>query len=69
MARPVGGPHGHPRPEVLHSYVTFGRGDAVPCGEADGAVEALTRATAALPETGAWHHLGRLYLAMAAARG
>ncbi len=33
-------------------------------GDAATAREALTQATAALPETGAWHHLGRLYLAL-----
>jgi tetratricopeptide (TPR) repeat protein len=49
--------------------VLFNRGmAALFLGEAATAREALTRATAALPETGAWHHLGRLYLALADAR-
>jgi hypothetical protein len=47
--------------------VLFNRGmAALFLGDAAAAHEALTRATAALPETGAWHHLGRLYLALAA---
>jgi hypothetical protein len=29
----------------------------------------LTQAVAQLPEDGAWHHLGRLYLALAGTRG
>jgi len=50
--------------------VLFNRGmAALFLGDAVTAHEALTRAAAALPETGAWHHLGRLYLALAAARG
>ncbi|HBI42380.1 MAG TPA: hypothetical protein DDY78_05905 [Planctomycetales bacterium] len=49
--------------------VLFNRGmAALFLGEAVAAREALTRATAALPDTGAWHHLGRLYLALAARR-
>jgi hypothetical protein len=49
--------------------VLFNRGmAALFLGDAATAREALTKATAALPETGAWHHLGRLYLALAAAR-
>jgi tetratricopeptide (TPR) repeat protein len=49
--------------------VLFNRGmAALFLGDAAAAREALTRATAALPETGAWHHLGRLYLALAGAR-
>jgi tetratricopeptide (TPR) repeat protein len=50
--------------------VLFNRGmAALFLGDAAAAAhEALTRATAALPETGAWHHLGRLYLALAARR-
>jgi hypothetical protein len=47
----------------------FNRGmAALFLGDAVAAREALTRATAMLPETGAWHHLGRLYLALAEAR-
>ena len=38
-------------------------------GDAATARGALTRAAAALPETSAWHHLARLYLALASARG
>jgi tetratricopeptide (TPR) repeat protein len=37
-------------------------------GRAADAHAALTQATALLPETHAWHHLGRLYLALADAR-
>jgi tetratricopeptide (TPR) repeat protein len=49
--------------------VLFNRGmAALFLGDAAAAREALTHATAALPETGAWHHLGRLYLALAARR-
>lgn len=45
--------------------VLFNRGmAALFLGDASAAHEALTRATTALPETGAWHHLGRLYLAL-----
>ena len=48
----------------------FNRGmAALFLGDAVTAHEALTKAAAALPETGAWHHLARLYLALAAARG
>ena len=50
--------------------VLFNRGmAALFLGDAVTAHEALTRTAAALPETGAWHHLSRLYLALAAARG
>ena len=50
--------------------VLFNRGmAALFLGDAVTAHEALTRAAAALPETGAWHHLARLYLALAAAPG
>ena len=49
--------------------VLFNRGmAALFLGDAATAQAALTAATAALPETGAWHHLGRLYLALADAR-
>jgi hypothetical protein len=49
--------------------VLFNRGmAALFIGDAAAAHEALTRATAVLPESGAWHHLGRLYLALADAR-
>jgi tetratricopeptide (TPR) repeat protein len=47
--------------------VLFNRGmAALFLGDAGAAHKALTAATAALPETGAWHHLGRLYQALAA---
>jgi hypothetical protein len=47
--------------------VLFNRGmAALFLGDAVVAHEALLQATAVLPETGAWHHLGRLYLALAA---
>ena len=50
--------------------VLFNRGmAALFLGDTATAREALTKAAAALPETSAWHHLARLYLAMAAARG
>jgi tetratricopeptide (TPR) repeat protein len=49
--------------------VLFNRGmAALFLGDAATAGEALTKATAALPETSAWHHLGRLYLALASAQ-
>ncbi len=38
-------------------------------GDAATAREALSRAAADLPETAAWHHLARLYIAMASVRG
>jgi hypothetical protein len=38
-------------------------------GDGATAREALTRAAAELPETGAWHHLARLYIAMSSVRG
>jgi hypothetical protein len=34
-------------------------------GDAKGAIEPLTRAVDALPETSPWHHLGHVYLALA----
>jgi tetratricopeptide (TPR) repeat protein len=47
--------------------VLFNRGmAALFMGDAAAARAALTAATTELPETGAWHHLGRLYLALAA---
>ncbi len=50
--------------------VLFNRGmAALFLGDRTAAREALSRAAAELPETGAWHHLARLYLAMASARG
>jgi tetratricopeptide (TPR) repeat protein len=50
--------------------VLFNRGmAALFLGDAATARESLTKAAAALPETSAWHHLARLYLALAAARG
>jgi tetratricopeptide (TPR) repeat protein len=49
--------------------VLFNRGmAALFLGNAAAAHEALSAATASLPETAAWHHLGRLYLALADAR-
>jgi tetratricopeptide (TPR) repeat protein len=50
--------------------VLFNRGmAALFLRDAAAARKALAAATATLPETGAWHHLGRLYLALAEARG
>ncbi len=50
--------------------VLFNRGmAALFLGDAATARTSLDQAAAALPETGAWHHLARLYLALAAARG
>ena len=50
--------------------VLFNRGmAALFLGDAVAAREALSRAAAALPEIGAWHHLARLYVAMASVRG
>jgi tetratricopeptide (TPR) repeat protein len=47
--------------------VLFNRGmAALFLGRTTDAIADLTRAVAALPETSAWHHLGRLYLALAA---
>ena len=47
--------------------VLFNRGmAALFCGRPAEARAALTDAVAQLPETGAWHHLGRLYLTMMA---
>ncbi len=49
--------------------VLFNRGmAALFLGRPADAHEALTQATAQLPETSAWHHLGMLYLALADAR-
>ena len=49
--------------------VLFNRGmSALFLGDAATARDALARAAADLPETGAWHHLARLYIAMASAR-
>ena len=49
--------------------VLFNRGmAALFLGDAATARETLTKATAALPETSPWHHLGRLYLAMTTVR-
>jgi tetratricopeptide (TPR) repeat protein len=49
--------------------VLFNRGmAALFLGHPADAHAALTQATAQLPETSAWHHLGRLYLALAEAR-
>jgi hypothetical protein len=48
--------------------VLFNRGmAALFCGHPDEARAALTDAVAQLPDTGAWHHLGRLYLSMMSA--
>ena len=45
--------------------VQFNRGmAALFLGDVAAARKALISATAVLPETGAWHHLGRLYLAL-----
>jgi tetratricopeptide (TPR) repeat protein len=50
--------------------VLFNRGmAALSLGQPAAAREALTQAVAELPDTSAWHHLGHLYLALAAARG
>jgi hypothetical protein len=50
--------------------VLFNRGMATLfLGDASAARTALNDAVKMLPETGAWHHLGRLYLALADARG
>jgi tetratricopeptide (TPR) repeat protein len=50
--------------------VLFNRGmAALFCGKPAEARAALTEAVAQLPDTGAWHHLGRLYLALAEMRG
>jgi tetratricopeptide (TPR) repeat protein len=57
------------RKQADSTPVLFNRGmAALFLGDADAAREALNRAAAALPETSAWHHLARLYLAMTAAR-
>ncbi len=49
--------------------VWFNRGmAALFLGRAAEAVAPLTRAAESLPETSAWHHLARLYLALATAR-
>jgi hypothetical protein len=49
--------------------VLFNRGmAALFLGRPAEARDALTRAVAQLPETSAWHHLGQLYLALAATR-
>ena len=46
--------------------VIFNRGmAALFTGNAKAAQEALTAAVGAIPETSPWHHLGRLYLALA----
>jgi hypothetical protein len=51
------------------TLVVFNRGMAsLFLGRSAEAQAALTQATAQLPETSAWHHLGRLYLALADAR-
>ncbi|HEY7423905.1 MAG TPA: hypothetical protein VH682_06635 [Gemmataceae bacterium] len=50
--------------------VLFNRGmAALFLGRPDEARPALHEAVARLPDTSAWHHLGHLYLALAAARG
>ncbi len=50
--------------------VLFNRGmAALFLGDGAAAHDALSRAAADLPDTGAWHHLARLYLAMASVRG
>jgi tetratricopeptide (TPR) repeat protein len=50
--------------------VLFNRGmAALFLGRTAEARPALARAVADLPESSAWHHLGQLYLALAAARG
>ena len=50
--------------------VLFNRGMAsLFLGRPRDARASLTRAAAGLPDDGAWHHLGRLYLALAEARG
>ncbi|HVS38433.1 MAG TPA: hypothetical protein VMS17_22940 [Gemmataceae bacterium] len=50
--------------------VLFNRGmAALFLGDAATARETLNRAAANVPETSAWHHLARLYIAMASVRG
>jgi tetratricopeptide (TPR) repeat protein len=50
--------------------VLFNRGmAALFLGRPADARASLTKAVALLPESGAWHHLGQLYLALAATRG
>lgn len=50
--------------------ILFNRGMAsLFLGRVGDARDALTAAVEQLPETSAWHHLGHLYLALAAARG
>jgi hypothetical protein len=50
--------------------VLFNRGmAALFLGEPAAARDALSRAAAGLPEDGGWHHLARLYLALAEMRG
>jgi hypothetical protein len=49
--------------------VLFNRGlAALALGDFAAGRDALTAAAAALPETSSWHHLGQLYLALAAVR-
>lgn len=49
--------------------VLFNRGmAALFCGDVAEARTALTQAVAQLPEAGAWHHLGQLYLTLCGAR-
>ena len=57
------------RKQADSTPVLFNRGmAALFLGDAKAAREALNRAAAALPETSAWHHLARLYLAMTEVR-
>jgi hypothetical protein len=55
--------------QTASTPVLFNRGmSALFLGHATEPHEALTQATAQLPETNAWHHLGRLYLALTSVR-
>jgi hypothetical protein len=55
--------------QKLTAPVLFNRGMAALFLGEPKARTALNEAVKMLPETGAWHHLGRLYLALADARG
>jgi hypothetical protein len=54
------------RAQTASVPVLFNRGmAALFAGEPVSAEQALAEAVAQLPESGAWHHLGRLYLTLA----
>jgi hypothetical protein len=58
------------RAQAPSTPVLFNRGMAARfLGDAAGARTYLESAVKLLPDTSAWHHLGRLYLALAGARG